>query len=60
MLRVPFVFSESEDLRSATKSATFILFRHAYYLPDGPGNILSLGLLDDDGLTWNKDDRGSY
>ena len=37
------------------KICDFHPFGEAYYLPDGPGNILSLGLLDDVGLTWAKD-----
>ncbi len=37
------------------KVCDFHPFGEAYYLPDGPGNILSLGLLKDIGFTWTKD-----
>ena len=37
------------------KICDFRPFGDAYYLPDGPGNILSLGLIEKVGLTWTKD-----
>ena len=42
------------------KICDFHPFGEAYYLPDGPGNILSLGILDNAGLNWTKDNLTNH